>query len=193
MIRRPPRSTLFPYTTLFRSQGNVHRFGERKVDRAALPPSLIELLHIAFAIRRLDANIEPDVLQVRLGASHAQEAASIRLALSRRLHRIDADAQLGGEGVADEDHRAAVKVAQQQVGGAGSLVGATDRLGKVGVPRERPGFHHGLAAVGVRLDGWVAPGLLRLLLKEAHGLADSFRSEERRVGKECRSRWSPYH
>src|SRR3712207_8259770 len=22
---------------------------------------------------------------------------------------------------------------------------------------------------------------------------DSFRSEERRVGKECRSRWSPYH
>src|SRR3989475_7024391 len=26
-----------------------------------------------------------------------------------------------------------------------------------------------------------------------HGLALAFRSEERRVGKECRSRWSPYH
>src|SRR2546429_7251750 len=25
MIRRPPRSTLFPYTTLFRSQGSAHR------------------------------------------------------------------------------------------------------------------------------------------------------------------------
>src|SRR2546430_3348263 len=25
------------------------------------------------------------------------------------------------------------------------------------------------------------------------GLSDSIRSEERRVGKECRSRWSPYH
>src|SRR2546430_11737839 len=25
------------------------------------------------------------------------------------------------------------------------------------------------------------------------GLADLLRSEERRVGKECRSRWSPYH
>ena len=24
-------------------------------------------------------------------------------------------------------------------------------------------------------------------------LADWYRSEERRVGKECRSRWSPYH
>ena len=25
------------------------------------------------------------------------------------------------------------------------------------------------------------------------GLFDVIRSEERRVGKECRSRWSPYH
>ena len=25
------------------------------------------------------------------------------------------------------------------------------------------------------------------------GVIISFRSEERRVGKECRSRWSPYH
>ena len=24
-------------------------------------------------------------------------------------------------------------------------------------------------------------------------LVDHYRSEERRVGKECRSRWSPYH
>src|SRR2546426_3614512 len=27
MIRRPPRSTLFPYTTLFRSQGPAHALG----------------------------------------------------------------------------------------------------------------------------------------------------------------------
>ena len=27
----------------------------------------------------------------------------------------------------------------------------------------------------------------------ATGLVPVFRSEERRVGKECRSRWSPYH
>src|SRR2546429_4532612 len=38
MIRRPPRSTLFPYTTLFRSIG----FGARLVERAAqlLEPAL---------------------------------------------------------------------------------------------------------------------------------------------------------
>ena len=31
---------------------------------------------------------------------------------------------------------------------------------------------------------------------QAHGIAtfsENGRSEERRVGKECRSRWSPYH
>src|SRR3712207_8279817 len=36
MIRRPPRSTLFPYTTLFRSPpgslGDVLRFGDGDVD-----------------------------------------------------------------------------------------------------------------------------------------------------------------
>src|SRR5256885_5222692 len=30
MIRRPPRSTLFPYTTLFRSQGHPGRTRERR-------------------------------------------------------------------------------------------------------------------------------------------------------------------
>ena len=30
-------------------------------------------------------------------------------------------------------------------------------------------------------------------LKEEDALRTYFRSEERRVGKECRSRWSPYH
>src|SRR2546422_4074229 len=34
MIRRPPRSTLFPYTTLFRSQGAGAR-AARRVGRAA--------------------------------------------------------------------------------------------------------------------------------------------------------------
>src|SRR3712207_9246934 len=29
MIRRPPRSTLFPYTTLFRSEANVYIAGHR--------------------------------------------------------------------------------------------------------------------------------------------------------------------
>src|SRR5688572_32129860 len=36
MIRRPPRSTLFPYTTLFRSRHDqVHSFRRRRADARA--------------------------------------------------------------------------------------------------------------------------------------------------------------
>src|SRR2546422_7110807 len=35
MIRRPPRSTLFPYTTLFRSEREPQLTGERRDDRVA--------------------------------------------------------------------------------------------------------------------------------------------------------------
>src|SRR2546422_7598749 len=42
MIRRPPRSTLFPYTTLFRSHGVGERQGcEPQVDRDAAPLLLL--------------------------------------------------------------------------------------------------------------------------------------------------------
>src|SRR3712207_9506532 len=37
MIRRPPRSTLFPYTTLFRSL-DLHERGEGLVEPDAVPP-----------------------------------------------------------------------------------------------------------------------------------------------------------
>src|SRR3712207_6969449 len=35
MIRRPPRSTLFPYTTLFRSEGDQRRLGRKPRDGEA--------------------------------------------------------------------------------------------------------------------------------------------------------------
>src|SRR2546422_7580821 len=37
MIRRPPRSTLFPYTTLFRSQFHGRRIARVHLDRAPAP------------------------------------------------------------------------------------------------------------------------------------------------------------
>src|SRR5260370_33881351 len=45
-------------------------------------------------------------------------------------------------------------------------------------------FNHGNAFHGSRLGGG-GQGF--------HGSSAPHRSEERRVGKECRSRWSPYH
>src|SRR3989442_8824234 len=40
MIRRPPRSTLFPYTTLFRSVAEHHQFAVWSQDQ------IVKLLHI---------------------------------------------------------------------------------------------------------------------------------------------------
>ena len=40
------------------------------------------------------------------------------------------------------------------------------------------------------------PNTLDLIVKnhpQLEKVYDAYRSEERRVGKECRSRWSPYH
>src|SRR2546422_4213428 len=49
MIRRPPRSTLFPYTTLFRSQSNCHT---SLVALDALQMGLQERLHRELSIAR---------------------------------------------------------------------------------------------------------------------------------------------
>src|SRR5260370_16023774 len=44
MIRRPPRSTLFPYTTLFRSRLNLVSHGPKKPEIACLPTARTETL-----------------------------------------------------------------------------------------------------------------------------------------------------
>ena len=44
-------------------------------------------------------------------------------------------------------------------------------------------------------SGWGAhaPGNMFFGIKAPKNTPEQLRSEERRVGKECRSRWSPYH
>src|SRR3989449_9693368 len=101
MIRRPPRSTLFPYTTLFRS---VLRLNEGRLDEVA-------------------------VRVARAAAEQERHAGR-----SLRLFQVAPDLVEG----LPVDHRA----------------------------HEVP---------------------------EVRRVAHLHRSEERRVGKECRSRWSPYH
>src|SRR5256885_16196942 len=105
MIRRPPRSTLFPYTTLFRS----------------LTPQQIE----AQGATKLS-----DILN---------DAPSVYLRPQSAAFGESVVAYIRGFGQADFD----------------------------------PAFEPG---VGLYVDDVYYP-----------------RSEERRVGKECRSRWSPYH
>src|SRR2546421_993445 len=59
MIRRPPRSTLFPYTTLFRSRHDV-------IDRRLLHEIAFDLLHDSFGA------LPRDRKSTRLNSSHDQ-------------------------------------------------------------------------------------------------------------------------
>src|SRR2546430_17116055 len=107
MIRRPPRSTLFPYTTLFRST----------VMARVLPELLVD---------------EPQALRHR---AHGRGAHAVEsLVLLQQREQLEER-----RGAALED------------------------------------------VLADRFEGAVAH------------LEARIRSEERRVGKECRSRWSPYH
>src|SRR3712207_6948849 len=67
MIRRPPRSTLFPYTTLFRSLATVYGgVGYQKQIRDA------QRAHVIVATPgRLEDLLERDRKSTRLNSSHA--------------------------------------------------------------------------------------------------------------------------
>src|SRR2546423_11350266 len=60
MIRRPPRSTLFPYTTLFRSQQMKKQYDEAKdaQTKQALKPMLDSLEHRLEGLLRLGRSEE---------------------------------------------------------------------------------------------------------------------------------------
>src|SRR2546427_7627384 len=65
MIRRPPRSTLFPYTTLFRSRAaEAHRLRARSVPRSTGED--------AFSRQRVPRQAERDRKSTRLNSSHSQ-------------------------------------------------------------------------------------------------------------------------
>src|SRR3712207_8738114 len=84
MIRRPPRSTLFPYTTLFRSAGHVGHHHDRATqdadheDVAALVVGLDLLGHLAQPLLDLGLG-EEDVDEVFLHVRRVQDRKSTRL------------------------------------------------------------------------------------------------------------------
>src|SRR2546430_10633953 len=72
MIRRPPRSTLFPYTTLFRSRPPVASLhGIRRFDhRHAVLARGVRVLHGGDLPRHLPVRL--DRKSTRLNSSHSQ-------------------------------------------------------------------------------------------------------------------------
>src|SRR3989475_12235478 len=131
MIRRPPRSTLFPYTTLFRSR--VARAVTTLLDALQDPQPMVRAVAVRGVSRALSdtAKLAPQDVVPRIRPLLADRDAGVRVNTLRALATFR-DSAFAGQAAplaADADLNVAVAA----------------------------------------------------------------RSEERRVGKECRSRWSPYH
>src|SRR2546427_12646333 len=147
MIRRPPRSTLFPYTTLFRSLD----------ERAQVTGGAVRELDDAGRL----AVEQDDVAAPDVGGFHL---IIDRPSRGRNISRLSAES-----------------TGWHQVG---------KRQRPREVPREDPVPPRPRAGpLGRRAEAVTVvrePDVPGRPLREG-------RSEERRVGKECRSRWSPYH
>src|SRR2546422_8387602 len=88
MIRRPPRSTLFPYTTLFRSaigRPELARFA-RKPDQFVRAANAEE----EAARREIEAIIRTDRKSTRLNSSHGYISYAV-FCLKKKKKRINAD------------------------------------------------------------------------------------------------------
>src|SRR5258707_6488380 len=102
MIRRPPRSTLFPYTTLFRSRGLAMAPGRRRrADFTAVRLDLARYLVLA-----LEFQLGADILTTAVAPSwdrseeHTSELQSrqylvCRLLLEKKKHRSNHFMALG--------------------------------------------------------------------------------------------------
>src|SRR2546425_6195284 len=90
MIRRPPRSTLFPYTTLFRSLGNVQALGGDGVQNEhAVRMKHVVIMRIADVADRLSGDgVE---VELRFGGDftrseeHTSELQSLAYLVCRLL------------------------------------------------------------------------------------------------------------
>src|SRR5258708_28277079 len=83
MIRRPPRSTLFPYTTLFRSIGDIASRppGEER-DRPAALAGILDEERLA---ERLSAGCEQRVAHLLHGVVDGLDRKSTRLNSSHQI------------------------------------------------------------------------------------------------------------
>src|SRR3712207_8408884 len=89
MIRRPPRSTLFPYTTLFRSE---HRETRRRCSLYALYP--LDTIHrVLYGLRNLLVHdVRPgagqDRKSTRLNSSHANISYAVFCLKKKKKNKI---------------------------------------------------------------------------------------------------------
>src|SRR3712207_7212282 len=83
MIRRPPRSTLFPYTTLFRSY-NLYGHVQGTVGKAS--PGVDDGVHTAF---NGDVSRAEDRKSTRLNSSHANISYAVFCLKKKKITNLN--------------------------------------------------------------------------------------------------------
>src|SRR3712207_19202 len=160
MIRRPPRSTLFPYTTLFRSKTATSDWMEIEKQRGiSVTTSVMEFDYRDYKINILDTPGHQDF---------AEDTYRTLTAVDSVIIVVD-----GAKGV-ETQTRKLMEVCRMRNTPVIIFVNKMDREGKD--PFDLLDELEEELMIQVRPLSWPIE-----------------RSEERRVGKECRSRWSPYH
>src|SRR3712207_9247290 len=142
MIRRPPRSTLFPYTTLFRSQSPKRLEQAEAKASASKSANVTTRSQIAFPVQ---PKMQEDVVW------------------RRDIYRE-------------------VKLTDEANSGLYHPVTPTDGKMNLFTFIFKLMLRHAITVYNYDMSG-----------NEDFSASAAVRSEERRVGKECRSRWSPYH
>src|SRR2546429_8208514 len=165
MIRRPPRSTLFPYTTLFRSL----------------------LIAVALATSRIGGRTSLfDLIEDLTQFLPPGSQTIVSEFLVKRGPEAWKIAALGWTGTL----LAGSQVMKLVMQGIHIIYGDTEKFGFL--HRQVRGLMLLLVTIapllGAAILGVLGKPLRRWIVHEI-----GKRSEERRVGKECRSRWSPYH
>src|SRR5260370_37674206 len=95
MIRRPPRSTLFPYTTLFRSRADA---GERFFRGCAHQGGIAERKAMIDREHDLSITKQAEVLKISRGSVYylPRPVSSADLAIMRRLDQLHLEFPFAG-------------------------------------------------------------------------------------------------
>src|SRR5256886_13377788 len=174
MIRRPPRSTLFPYTTLFRS-----------VVIAGKGSEILKLRSFPRVIRK----VIPDTFSASLWRIQLQ-AADVELPKGIGVTVADIrprDIEILLDSVSRKDVRIVPRVkVEAESGYVLRGLSITPSLAHLVGPEKSLAKLDSVTTLPTVISSVSGPFFQTVPI-------DTTRSEERRVGKECRSRWSPYH
>src|SRR3989441_12542892 len=221
MIRRPPRSTLFPYTTLFRSpfpklraHGLIIKDGakmSKSRGNVVIPDAYIQKwgadtsrMYLMFlgpcrvagdfreeAIPGIRRFLDKVWVLGHEAAAAGEDAPALPPAVAQKLHRTIRKVSVDTERLEYNTAIAAMMEYVNAVREAGVTGRAAVEPLLVMLAPYAPHFAEEL---------WEALGRRESVLRARWPAYDerllamgTVRSEERRVGKECRSRWSPYH